>query len=198
MSKGEFVNSYKYFLGHLNDAAIFNASDLGCSLGQDMVDLPNSRDLPNSEIRLPYFFIGDSIFGLKKYLLTPYVRSPTMNFYERIYNYRLSRARRQIECAFGTLVAKWLILQQPLNFSLETTESIVMSLACLHNFIITCELKIPNRDRRYINEDIENEPEERDEEGNEDDDDEAINTRLLLTQYFVSPAGNVPWQWNLI
>lgn len=180
----------------MNDAAIFNASDLGLGLEHDILDLPRTRYLPGSDIELPYFFVGDSIFGLKKYLLTPYARSPTMRFYEKIFNYRLSRARRQIECAFGTLVSKWQILQQPLNFYLEHSESIVMSLACLHNFIITSELRLPPQDRRYMDEELADEQDEEDED--DDYNEQAMNIRSRLCQYFVSPEGNIPWQWNAI
>lgn len=121
---------------------------MGIGLAEDMLDLPGPSPLPNSHIQVPHFFIGDGIFGLKKYLLVPYSRSINMPYYEKVFNYRLSRARRQIECAFGTMVSKWKILEQPLDFKLETSELIIMSLICIHNFVITMELKLPRQEHR--------------------------------------------------
>ena len=53
-----------------------------------------------------YFLLGDDILLLKKCLIKPY---PGRNFSEeqKIYNYRLSRARRVIENAFIILAARW-------------------------------------------------------------------------------------------
>ena len=56
-----------------------------------------------------------------------------------MFNYRLSRARLVVECAFGILTKKWKILESAIDFKLQTTETIVMALICLHNFIITEE-----------------------------------------------------------
>lgn len=129
------------FTGHLNDANIFNDSDLGIGLAQGHIDLPEPQGLSNApNQKLPYFFLGDGIFGLKSYLITPYARSSKLTFYEKIFNYRHSRGRRAIECAFGTLVSKWQILQKPMNFKLHRSDQMVMALACIHNFLITTEL----------------------------------------------------------
>ncbi|XP_012228802.2 putative nuclease HARBI1 [Linepithema humile] len=61
---------------------------------------------------------------------------PGLAMPQRIFNYRLSRARRVIENAFGILVSKWAILKNSICCKPETAESIVMALICLHNFLI--------------------------------------------------------------
>ena len=68
----------------------------------------------------------------------------------RIFNYRLSRARRVIENAFGILVAKWQILAGQLCCKVGTGEAIVMALICLHNFLIDSEMDAAPPQRNYV------------------------------------------------
>ena len=49
--------------------------------------------------------------------------------------YRLCRARRYVECAFGILSNKWRIFQRPLNVSPEFAVVIVKVCVVLHNFV---------------------------------------------------------------
>lgn len=74
--------------------------------------------------------VGDETFPLKKYLLRPYPRVQ-LNDKGRIFNYRLSRARRVIENAFGILVSRWRILTKLLCCSPENAEHLVKALICL-------------------------------------------------------------------
>lgn len=54
---------------------------------------------------------------------------------KQIFNYRLSRARRMVECAFGILTSQWRIYKRPINTSIETAENIVKATIVLHNFL---------------------------------------------------------------
>lgn len=54
---------------------------------------------------------------------------------ERIFNYRLSRARRIVENAFGILVSKFRIFERPIALSPEKVTSIVKTSAALHNWL---------------------------------------------------------------
>lgn len=57
--------------------------------------------LPDNQTMAPYVFVGDEAFPLKPYLLRPYPGRAVDSQQKRIYNYRLSRARRVVENAFG-------------------------------------------------------------------------------------------------
>lgn len=60
-------------------------------------------------IYMPYYFIGDDAFPLLKRMIKPYKpkRRERLDDEEEVFNYRLSRARRCIENAFGILTIKW-------------------------------------------------------------------------------------------
>ena len=55
---------------------------------------------------MPYFFVGDEAFPLKEKFQKPFPRA-SLTFEKEVYNYRLSRARRISENAFGILAARW-------------------------------------------------------------------------------------------
>ena len=54
---------------------------------------------------------------------------------QRIFNYRLSRARRTIENAFGILCAKWRIFEGPIKANVELVDLITKATVCLHNYL---------------------------------------------------------------
>lgn len=54
---------------------------------------------------------------------------------KKIFNYRLSRARRYVECAFGILSNKWRIFHRPMNVSTDFAVDIVKASCILHNIV---------------------------------------------------------------
>ena len=66
--------------------------------------------------KLPYVFIGDEAFSLRKELPKPY-NVKQLRRQRKIFNYRLSRARRVIKNVFGILVARFGIFKTHINLS---------------------------------------------------------------------------------
>lgn len=58
------------------------------------------------------------------------------NTLKRIYNYRISRARRVVENAFGILAARFITFKTAINLSPPNIESVVMASCALHNYLI--------------------------------------------------------------
>ncbi|XP_031776798.1 uncharacterized protein LOC116415772 [Nasonia vitripennis] len=182
--------------GSFNDASVFAATDFSRKLFNNELNIPNSRCLINTNIRMPFTLVGDEIFPLGHHLMKPFSRRCINSVTQRIFNYRLSRARFTIECAFGILCAKWRVLNRALNFKLKTTNNIVAACICLHNYIIT-------RNRPHLN-NMHNANNRR----REDDDyaqqiqglprDAPAIIRNRFAEYFVSDVGSIPWQYQYI
>lgn len=81
--------------GKSNDSAVFQASTLNIAMES------NSMNLPQNAI-----IVGDDAFPLRKDILKPFSKR-NLSTSERIFNYRLCRARRVSENAFGILVQRF-------------------------------------------------------------------------------------------
>jgi len=125
--------------GRCSDGGIFSNSSIKYGLETGTLDIPPTRKV--GERSLPYVLVGDEAYSLSKYLMRPYPRSSNLDLKKKVFNYRLSRARRVVESAFGILVARWRIFKRPINTDVSKAEKLVLATICLHNFIITREIK---------------------------------------------------------
>jgi hypothetical protein len=69
--------------------------------------MPQKKLLTGSTSSMPFVLLGNQGYPLKKYLMRPYPFNNNLDQTKDIFNYRLSCARRMIECTFGILVSKW-------------------------------------------------------------------------------------------
>ena len=120
--------------GGNNDAAVLSDSAFGQSFDNSPNKLNIPAPAPHGSKTLPYVLLGDDIFPLKPWLLKPYP-GKKLTEEQRVYNYRLSRARRTIENAFGILSTKWRIFRTAIKANVDLVESIVKSTVCLHNYL---------------------------------------------------------------
>jgi len=83
---------------------------------------------------MTYVIVGDEVFGLSENIMCPYGGN-NLTMSKKIFNYRLSRARRYIECTFGILSNKWRTFHRPLNVKLDLAQNIIKACCILHNFV---------------------------------------------------------------
>ncbi|XP_040355987.1 uncharacterized protein LOC121046159 isoform X1 [Ixodes scapularis] len=193
--------------GRQSDGGTLSASRFGKCLENGLLGLPPPKRLPNSTVIAPYVFLGDEAFHLRPDFLRP-CPGKHQDDDKRIFNYRLSRARRCAENAFGVLASRFRIFRRTINLLAEHADYVVMATCALHNYLRDDSVYIPpsyvDKEDAYGN--ITN--------GNWRStfkDDETVMTDLeppvghnysgsareardLFCSYFMSRQGAVPWQ----
>lgn len=135
--------------GRRSDGGTLQQSELGFHLENNYLNLPKARRISENGPELPYVIVGDEAFALTPYMLRSYPRADNLNLEKKVFNYRLSRARRVVECAFGILTAKWRIFRRPMATNVDHAISIVKAATCLHNFLLMKDLALPPNQRKY-------------------------------------------------
>lgn len=116
---------------------IFSKCNLGRAIKNNLFDTPGSTVLPNSQIEVPYVFLGDEAFPILENLLKPYPRNQSLHDRSKaVFNYRLSRARRIVENAFGIMSHSFRILFTPIHLNVDILEDLITVTCILHNLMI--------------------------------------------------------------
>lgn len=176
--------------GRESDSSVFKECQFGKKLYRNELNIPEPTCLPNTNNSpQPYVFVADEAFALHKNLLRPYPGRGLTNT-RRIFNYRLSRARRTVECAFGILSNKWAVLHTPLLVESEFADDIIKACCILHNFVRQRDgYNFEDMDSSYLVYDLTNQVTGGRSQGTE--------VRDFYAEYFMGP-GSVPFQYNKI
>ena len=122
--------------GGNSDGGIFEFSSIGKNLNNNALNLPTSfAYLSGSNISMPGFFIADAAFPLCTRIMKPY-SGKYLTKKQKIFNYRLSRARRTVESAFGIYANRWRVFHTAISMVPETADLITTASVCLHNYIM--------------------------------------------------------------
>lgn len=122
--------------GRVSDGGVLKNTLFWKKICENQLNIPDPRKLPGTDKKYPYVFIGDEAFQLMPNFMKPYNRSCLTNE-KRIFNYRLSRARRIVENAFGILTSRFKVFQKNIKFSPDKARKIVMACCYLHNYLST-------------------------------------------------------------
>lgn len=147
-------HNYKFTLidvgayGSNSDGGVFSTSQFGQAMRDGNLNLPKGEaNLPGSATKTR-FFVGDEAFKLERNMMRPY-SGRNLDVKKRIFNYRLSRARRIIENSFGILVSRWRILRKQITVHPKKVDRIILATICLHNFVKTINDLRPVEHRMY-------------------------------------------------
>ncbi|KAL0148376.1 hypothetical protein M9458_056356 [Cirrhinus mrigala] len=190
--------------GRVSDAGLFAQSDLRAALDDRKLNIPPAEALPNTNIIMPYAFVGDEAYPLRNDLLKPYPHRQ-LQPEQRIFNYRLSRARRVVENAFGILANRLRVFRTTICLNPNKAVKVTLAALCLHNFLRNkqSDAYLPPG---YTDWEDENHQlhdgawrQERTLQsvnmgGGKNPTIAAKEQRDCLKEYFVSPDGCVPWQ----
>nr|CAI5868375.1 unnamed protein product [Callosobruchus analis] len=90
--------------GRISDGGVLQNTTFD-ELENKQLHMPSDESVKKSSKILPYVFVADDAFALRLDMMKPF-RQADLNSKERkIYNYRVSRARRIVENAFGILAS---------------------------------------------------------------------------------------------
>lgn len=198
--------------GRVSDGGVFNNCSLSSALEENRLGIPSARTLRGRNKQVPFVIVADDAFALKPYIMKPY---PFRNQLapNRVFNYRLSRARRIVENAFGHIANRFRVLRKPIELCPDKAVKIVSAICVLHNFLLAnskntyaCQSSFDTEsDEGNINngswrqEGMPSEnliPLQRTQPGNHSQYCKEIRTEF--TEYFCSPDGELPWQYGRI
>ncbi|XP_069619986.1 uncharacterized protein [Ranitomeya imitator] len=176
--------------GRTGDSRVFNSSIMGRRLRDNQLDLQPPQQLPGSTGEtVPFVFVGDEAFQLTRHVMRPYPQR-ILDHRRRIFNLRLSRARRLVACTFGILVAKWRVLQTAFQLSEATVNEVIKASVILHNYTRIHDCFSDDNDEHMLSTVIRptphGPPPRRPLSG--------IKVWDVFTNFFVSPQGSTPWQ----
>lgn len=121
--------------GRISDGGIFQNCSLYRKLLANDLNFPEPENLKDRQREIPYFFIGDQAFAFTDSLMKPFSGTHRKGSPKRLFNYRLSRARRTVENVFGIASAVFRVLRKPMLLEPTKAELVVMTVAHLHNFL---------------------------------------------------------------
>ncbi|XP_058818499.1 uncharacterized protein LOC131682978 [Topomyia yanbarensis] len=118
------------------DMNVFGRTKFGQDILEDCGLLELPPDASVNGIEIPFFFVGDDAFPLSSRIMKPYGTGSAFSNEQKIFNYRLSRARRTIENAFGLLTMRWGCLRSEFLCYPDKVKVIVGACCALHNFLL--------------------------------------------------------------
>lgn len=187
--KFSYVNIGGY--GKDCDSNILQQTEFWTLLCEKKLNIPNPVPLPPEGIKVPYVFVADDAFPMHEHIMRNY-GGHNLSTKQKVFNYRLCKARKYVECAFGILSNKWRVFHSALNLSKDTAIEVVKACVVLHNIVremdgyrpadlVECALKPVNNNN-----------------STEAPKQSGRGTRTCFANYFVSDEGSLPWQLSKI
>ncbi|XP_068121499.1 uncharacterized protein [Hyperolius riggenbachi] len=127
----EFVMVDIGALGRMSDGGVIDNTSFYRKLGAKELGLPSNAE---TEFGLNFVFVGDEAFALHENLLKPFPQKG-LDYPHKVYNFRLSYARRVVENAFGILANRFRVLHTAINLHLDKVDVVVYACCMLHNFL---------------------------------------------------------------
>lgn len=121
--------------GKISDGGVFNNTFFKTCLDDNRMHLPLPRPLPQRSLSIPYVFVGDQAFQLSPNIMKPFPGLHDKGSDKRIFNYRLSRARRVSENAFGIMSSSFRVFRKPMILEPDTATKVTLAAIYLHNYL---------------------------------------------------------------
>ena len=192
--------------GGAGDAGTWVRCSLHQAIENGRIGFPAAETMPNDDQPIPYHIVADDAFALKTWLMKPFSHL-TQVHHERVFSYRLSRARRVVENAFGILQMRWRVFSTTMLLRPRVVRVVTLCACVLHNLLMTHQ-PVPHHhlDHEDINGEViqgtwreqPNLMENLLAEQARNPTREAKALRNYMGRYYASAAGSVPWQERLL
>lgn len=183
------VVDHNYLFSYVNIGSNGRNSDGGIFRNTNLY-----RQLENGLLPPGNYLVGDAAFPLKTYLMKPYPGTQ-LTTKQKVFNYRLSRARGLVESTFGILVSRFRVFEKPISLPPQKTDLIVKACCAIHNWLrqtnpspdapITGDFSSKGLQSKISNNMINNPSKA------------SQRIRDQLADWFVG-SGSIPWQLNQI
>jgi hypothetical protein len=110
--------------GRVNDALALSKSTFNGALQTNALNLPTEG-----------VFAGNDAFPLRNDIMKLYSMKRPLTINKRIFNYRLSRARRVSENAFGIMVSRFRVYENLIPLQLHNVDQLIKATCVLHNWL---------------------------------------------------------------
>jgi len=107
--------------GRISDDGVFRNTEFYRELENNDLYLPQNEALPGQIIPVPYTLVADGACFLTIHTMNPYATDLNKESPKRLFNYRLSRARRILENAFWLLASLFRIFRKTIEIKVEST-----------------------------------------------------------------------------
>lgn len=121
--------------GRVSDGGVYRNTKLYNKISSNQLNIPPPEPLPGRPMPIPYVIVADDAFEFSPALMKPYRGVHNKGSKERAFNYRISRARRVVENAFGILASVFRVFRKPMLLQPEKASLITMTCVLLHNFL---------------------------------------------------------------
>ncbi|CAK1599206.1 unnamed protein product [Parnassius mnemosyne] len=122
--------------GRISDGEVYKNTKLYSLIVKGKLNLPTPTPLEGRNKVIPYYLLGDSAFALFENMMKPFPgQTHAKGTLERVFNYRLSRARRVVESVLGIMAQVFRFLRKPLMIEPNKAAVIVLTTALLHNYL---------------------------------------------------------------
>ena len=131
-----FMDVYIGWPGSVHDARVLSNSRIFLEAVAGTL-LPGQHTRVINGTNVPLLIIGDPAYPLLPWLMKPFSENGRLTEKQRYFNYRLSRARMVVECAFGRLKGRWRSLLKRIDIDVKFMPTYVAACCVLHNI---CEV----------------------------------------------------------
>nr|XP_055049367.1 uncharacterized protein LOC129434466 [Misgurnus anguillicaudatus] len=143
--QSQFTNINVGWAGSVHDARVLRNSSIFDLAERGVLFPEHTRSIAGIDV--PITVLGDAAYPLMPWLMKPYSDHGQLMGDQQHFNYRLSRARMTVECAFGRLKGRWRCLLKQSELELKRVPVVVTACCILHNL---CEQNGETFDNEWL------------------------------------------------